>query len=233
MGFADGPPPRPRPLVDPRYDLEIIRDAVGRDKALISMVPFQDQDFHYEALPWATFSFGQTNYRAYVIDRSTGKRLVWFFGTTLDSWTVAVPRCLWSLPWHPCRIRFDCAYDEVARRYSRYAMKTESPWAPAELELEDTGAAPQRLEGFDDMETGLFTLTHPLDGAFHRRDGRLGGYSVWHERLNCTAGKVRRARIGLFERLGLLDAAEQLKPHSVLIQRETEFTIYLPPRRLD
>ena len=33
--------------------------------------------------------------------------------------------------------------------------------------------------------------------------------------------------------LGLVDAAEQQEPHSILIQPETEFTIYLPPRRLE
>ena len=108
----------------------------------------------------------------------------------------------------------------------------ESAWAPAEIELEDTGAPPERLEGFDDLQSGLFVLTHPLEGAFYRRDGQLGGYSVWHERLRCTLGRAVRMHVELFERLGLVDAAEQQKPHSVLIQPETEFTIYLPPRRL-
>jgi hypothetical protein len=226
-------PARLRPLIHPRYELELIADAGGRERALVSMVPFQDQDFHFLAAPWAAFKFGQTNYRAYVVDRKSGARLVWFFGTTLDSWSVAVPRHLWKLPWHSGRIAFDCAYDEAAGRYARYRLRTESSWAPAELELEDTGVRPQSLEGFPDLEKALSVLTHPLQGAFYRRDGGLGGYDVWHERLRCTAGRVVSARIGLFERLGLLDAAEQLKPHSVLLQRETAFTIYLPPRRLD
>jgi hypothetical protein len=226
-------PARLRPLVDPRYDLDYVSDAQGRTRALISAVPFEDQDFHFAVLPRPRFRFGQTNYRAYVADRATGERLVWFFGTTLDSSFVAVPRYAWKLPWHPGSIRFDCAYDDAIRRYSRYRMKTESDWAPVELELEDTGIPPERLEGFDDLETGLFVLTHPLKGVFHRRDGRLGGYSVWHERLRCTAGRVVNANFGLFTRLGLLDAADQSTPHSVLIQRETEFSILLPPRRLD
>ncbi len=225
-------PSRLRPLVHPRYELDCITDAKGRKRALISMVPFQDQDFHCVGLPWARFRFGQTNYRAYIVERSTGKRLVWFFGTTLGSWSVAGPRYLWKLPWHHGRFLFDCEYDDDARRYSRYRMRTESDWAPVELELEDTGSAPESLEGFEDLETGLAVLTHPLEGAFYRRDGRLGGYGVWHDRLRCTLGRVVRLRVDLFERLGLVDAAEQQKPHSVLIQPETEFTIYLPPRPL-
>ena len=225
-------PARLRPLVHPRYDLDLIAGADGRARALISMVPFQDRDFHYAGMPWPRWSFGQTNYRAYVIDKATGRRLAWFFGTTLGSWTVAVPRLAWKLPWHGGDIRFDCAYSETERRYTRYKMATRSAWAPAELELEDTGEAPKRLDGFDDLEKGLVVLTHPLEGVFYRRDGILGGYSVWHDRLALTGGRIRSVRCGLFESLGLVPLEEQQRPHSVLIQRSAEFLIRLPPSRL-
>jgi uncharacterized protein YqjF (DUF2071 family) len=224
------PPERLRPLVDPRFDLDCIVDGKNGRKAMVSMVPFEDQDFHFAGCPWARFHFGQTNYRAYVVERDGPCRAVWFFGTTLGSWTVHVPRQLWKLPWHPGRMRFDCAYDAEAVRYGRYAMHTSAEWAPVELELEDTGRPVERLDGFPDLERGLFILTHPLRGYFHRRDGRLGAYNVWHDRLRCTSARVRNARIGLFDRLGLVPYDEQLEPHSVLVQPLTEFTIYLPPR---
>ena len=38
--------------------------------------------------------------------RHRGERAVWFFGTSLDSFWVGVPRSLWNLPWHPARMRF-------------------------------------------------------------------------------------------------------------------------------
>lgn len=76
-------------------------------------------------------------------------------------------------------------------------------------------------------------VTHPLVGHYHRRDGRLGSYSIWHDRLRLKRARARRAYFALFERLGLLSADEQRTPHSVLVQPEAEFTIYLPPRRLD
>jgi hypothetical protein len=78
----------------------------------------------------------------------------------------------------------------------------------------------------------MVTLTHPLAGAYHRSDGRLGTYSVWHEPLTLTVGRIVRARIGLFDRLGLVPFEQQAEPHSVLIQPLTEFTIKLPPRRM-
>ena len=225
-------PERVRPHVHSRFDLELLPGADGSPKVWISMVPFEDQDFRFVGVPWPKFRFGQTNYRTYVIDRVTGLRVVWFFGASLDSFSVAIPRFVWKLPWHSGRIRFDCRYDAAHGRYANYRMTTRSTWAPVELELEDSGEPVSELAGCDDLEGALVVLTHPLFGVFHRRGGGLGSYSIWHDRLRPTTGKCLRARIGLFDRLGLVRFAEQTKPHSILIQPETEFTIYLPPHRL-
>jgi hypothetical protein len=222
---------RVRPHVHPAFELDSFTGPEGKPVVWVSMVPFEDQDFRFVAARWLKFRFGQTNYRTYVIDRSTGDRAVWFFGTTLDSWTVAIPRHAWKLPWHHGQIRFDCVYDPSVGRYLKYRMTTRADWGPVELELEDSGVPVAALQGFADLEAGLVALTHPLVGVYYRRDRELGTYRVWHERLNCTSGSVSQARIGLFDRLGLVPYEEQSRPHSVLIQHCTEFTIYLPPGR--
>ncbi|MBK7779177.1 MAG: DUF2071 domain-containing protein [Ardenticatenia bacterium] len=221
-----------RPHVHSRFDLDLIRGADGADRALVSVVPFEDQDFHFAALPWWRWRFPQTNYRVYVRDRQTDERLVWFLGTCLDSWTVAVPRLLWRLPWHRGRSRFDCRWNAAAGRYDRWSLRTESDWAPLELELADAGHAPQAVPGFPNLDEAMQVLTHPLQGVFYRQDGRLGSYSVWHAPLQPTAGRLLRARVGLLDRLGILSYAEQEQAHSVLMQPSTLFRIYLPPRRL-
>ena len=226
-------PPEPlRLLIHPRFDLDLIRTAQGAERALVSVVPFEDQDFHFAALPWWRWRFPQTNYRVYVRDRLTGEHLVWFLGTCLDSWTVAVPRLLWRLPWHRGRSRFDCRWDADAGRYTRWSLRTESDWAPLELELADDGQAPQTVPGFADLDRAMQVLTHPLRGVFYRQDGRLGSYSVWHARLRPTTGRLLRARVGLLDRLGILGFADQGQAHSVLMQPSTLFRIYLPPERL-
>jgi hypothetical protein len=166
-----------------------------------------------------------------VQDRETGLQSVWFFGTTLDSITVMVPRHWWKLPWHRGRIRFSC--DIEGDFYRRYEMTTKSTWAPVQLRLEDSGAPVSQLDGFPDLETGMLLLTHPLTGFYRRRDGALGSYEVWHDRLTPRAGGCRKARCGLPDRLGLVPFAQQEKPYSVMLQQQIEFTIYLPPRRLD
>ena len=225
-------PARVRPHVDERYALDVYPGPDGAPRVWVSAVPFEDQDFHVLAAPWARFRMGQTNYRTYVVDRETGARAVWFWGTTLGHWTVAVPHLAWRLPWHHGRVAFDCAWDEEAGRYARYRMRTRSRWAPAALDLEDTGEPVRGVEGWPDLEEGLLALTHPLTGFYRRRDGVLGTYAIWHDRLRPTVGRLRSARFGLFDRLGVVPYAEQARPHSVLVQRSTEFTVYLPPQRV-
>jgi len=211
-----------------RFELDVVNHD-GRDAALVSVVPFVDQDFRFSRLPWFKRRFGQTNYRAYVTDSETGEHVAWFFGTSLDSIAVWVPRYLWKLPWHKANIRFKCNYDSSRGRYQSYRMETNNSWADGCLELEDTGTAPSALKGFADLETGLVLLTHPRRGYFYRRDGKLGSYSIWHNRLQTTVGHVVDARFDLLDRLELVNNRDILSAHSVLIQHQTEFTIYLPP----
>ena len=135
------PPERLRALIPgERFDLELV-SIDGRESALVSAVPFLDVGFHFRALPIPRFSFGQTNYRAYVRDKRSGEPAVWFFGTTLGSPIVAIPRALWRIPWHRARYHFQCEYDAAADRYARYEIDAESDWSPMHLALDDSGAA--------------------------------------------------------------------------------------------
>ena len=202
----------------------------GRPRALVSVVPFMDEDFHFVRCRWPKWNFCQTNYRAYVTDTETGEHVAWFFGTSLDSVSVYLPRFVWKLPWHRARINFDCDYDVEQRKYSTYRMATTRSWADAHLEICDSGVAPHELAGFTDLETGLVLLTHPLRGYYFRRDGKPGSYSVWHERLQTTTANVISARFSLLDRLGLVPLADTSSLHSVLVQPKTDFTIYLPPK---
>ena len=203
----------------------------GQEKALLSVVPFIDVDFTSAVFPFPKFRMGQTNYRIYIVDTLTNEKCVWFLGTTLDSWTRLVPYGLWNLPWYNGKVRFDCRQNEDGS-YARYSMTTEAEWAPARLELVGEPAASLALPGFPDIETGLVYLTHPLRGYYHRRDGKLGTYHVWHKQLQVGAGRMVSASFGLLDRLGLVTTAEQQTPHSILIEPINEFTIYLPPKVL-
>ncbi|MFY0527117.1 DUF2071 domain-containing protein [Archangium gephyra] len=91
----------------PDFEPDTFVLADGRRVAFVSAVPFRDEEFRFGFAPFLRARMGQTNYRAYV--RYRGERAVWFFGTSLDSFWVGVPRSLWKLPWHPARMRFQNA----------------------------------------------------------------------------------------------------------------------------
>jgi hypothetical protein len=218
-------------LIPPRFRLNTV-PIEGVEKALVSVVPFVDVDFTSAIRPLWKFRMGQTNYRIYISDTQTGENCVWFLGTTLDSWTRVVPHSLWKLPWYGGKVQFDCEQG-VDGGYTRYAMTTEATWAPADVVLQSEPGAAIHLAGFPNTETGLVVLTHPLRGYYHRRDGRLGSYHVWHDRLAVSPGKVIRARFGLLDRLGIVPFEEQQRAHSVLLDPRTVFTVYLPPTVVD
>ncbi|WP_233259505.1 DUF2071 domain-containing protein [Ramlibacter sp. WS9] len=221
-------PARFHGVMPPRFRLDTVQ-IDGVEKALISVVPFVDVDFTSAVYPFPKFRMGQTNYRIYIVDSVTNEKCVWFLGTTLDSWTVAVPRHVWNLPWYSGRVRFACEVDSE-NRYVKYAMETQARWAPARVEFTCEKHMELCLPGFPDVESGLVYLTHPLRGYYHRIDGRLGTYRVWHGQLRVNPGKLVSADFGLLERLGLVTLQEQQHPHSILVEPMNEFTIYLPPQ---
>lgn len=224
------PPERLRPHVPDRFDLETF-EIGGRPMAMLSAVPFLDVDFRFRhVLPFLKFEFGQTNHRAYIVDRATGEHCVWFFGTTLGSPVVAIPRLAWGLPWHRARYRIECELDARAGRYLRYEQWIESDWCSGRASLEDTGRPATGLEGFPDDDAMRLVLTHPVTGFFRLRNGRIGTYSIRHPEMRMTLGRAREARFSLYERLGLLSLEEMASPHSVLLCPEVPFQIQLPPR---
>lgn len=222
-----------RKHLHPRFEPACLTVAGRAPRSLVSVVTFLDRDFRFVACPWPTWSFGQTNYRAYVHDTETGEHAVWFFGTCLDSISVWVARYLWKLPWHRARMTFDCRYDADAARYSRFVVTTRSDWSPGNLAITDSGKAPTEIPGVTNFEAGLVLLTHPLRGYFFRRDRELGSYAIWHSRTSLTTGQLQTARYPLLQTMDLVEAGSLDHVHSVLLQPAIDFTIYLPPFKVD
>ncbi|NJN05594.1 MAG: hypothetical protein HC814_03250 [Rhodobacteraceae bacterium] len=155
------------------------------------------------------------------------------FGTTLGSPAVLVPRWLWRLPWHFARYQLNCRYHPEAMCYETFRYNVASRWASAEIDLEDTGEVVTDCEGFGSADEFKLVLTHPVDGYFRRRDGRLGHYSVWHKEMRLTRARPKRLFFSLYEDMGLLSREEMERPHSAFICTEIGFSILLPPRQLD
>ncbi len=207
--------------------LEVERFEIdGRSRALVSAVTFLNTDFYVHFAPFVRLRCEQTNYRAYV--RRGGERAVWFFGTGLASPFVLLPRHAWGLPWHRMRVTRHSRWDGDALRELRWHARAEG--SEERLDVRGTGRPLGRLPGFAGVEATHAVLTHPLVGYVRRRGGSVATYGVWHAKLVMEEAAVHDARFERFEALGLVAPAQA--PHSVLVQRTTEFVVLLPPRRV-
>jgi hypothetical protein len=205
----------------------------GEKMALMSAVPFLDEDFKFTKLfPFKSFRFMQTNFRVYVVDRQTNEQVVWFFGTTLGAYYVYLPKIFWRIPWHYARYRTEFDYDTANKKYNRYQVKSDSEWCSSEINLIDTGDPIEEHAGFENPDAVKLTLTHPIQGFFYRTDNRLGTYSVWHKELEITKGVANGIYFSLYERLGLLSKEEMNDPVSIFICPEIVFQVILPPRQV-
>ena len=168
----------------------------------------------------------QTNYRAYV--RAGGERAVWFLGSTLSSRSVEFPRRLWAMPWHRVDGILEATWDGATCRSWRSMVIGR--WGGMDVELAGTSEPMGLLDGLTDEAEAARLLTHPLAGYYRRLDGRVAGYRVWHAAMHPTRGDAVRARYDVLESAGLITPAQA--PHSVLLERRSDFIVYLPPTLL-
>lgn len=197
----------------------------GTSASLVSAVPFLDRDFHFRFFPLVKVACGQVNYRAYVTFR--GERGVWFFGTSLDSVFVALPRFVWQMPWHRDRISLEGSWD--ADRCESWAFSAAG-WGAGTCRMAATGEPLGRLDGFADLDETIEVLTHPMTGWYQRSRGGLGRYTVWHDVLGVRPCAVDEARFAVFERLGLVEPGAE--PHSAVVARTVHFDVHTPPTKV-
>lgn len=198
----------------------------GRRRAFVSAVTFLNVDFFVRFAPWVKLRAHQTNYRAYV--RRGGTRCVWFFGTSLASVGVFVPRVLWGLPWAHMKTTHQADWDEQG--LGNYRWSAQGGHGVQRLGLRGTGRPMPRLDGFVDAATAHEVLTQPMVGYLRRRERTVVTYSVFHEPFAMEVAEVDDARFELFERVGVVQPGQA--PHSALVQRQIHYDIALPPRRV-
>ncbi len=214
-------------LLPPWIEPDVVALADGRRRALVSAVSFRDVDFRFRLAPFVRLGMLQTNYRAYV--RAGGERAVWFLGSTLTSRSVEVPRRLWSMPWHRVDATLEATWDGAT--CTRWRSTVSGSWGGMDVEVEGTDEPMGTLDGMADEAETARLLTHPLAGYYRRLDGRVAGYRVWHAPMRPARGRLVRGRYDALEQAGLVVAGQT--PHSVLLERRSDFIVYLPPRLLE
>jgi hypothetical protein len=202
-----------------------------KEYALISAVPFKDKDFSfYRISRFPSFNFFQTNFRAYIIDERDNSYSAWFFGTTLGSMTVIIPKKIWNMPWEYAK--YKCSFKQNKEHYIEYKMDFKSKFGDGNIDIESTGNRVKLLSGFKNMAEQVHILTHPIIGYYDLKNGEIGTYEIWHPEIELKEATFNHLYFELFEKLGLLNKSEMMNPHSVLITSKVEFDILLPPRKI-
>jgi hypothetical protein len=225
-----------RKWIHPRFESTTIDvDREFTNQAIISAVIFQEKNFHFPSMKViGNYTFSQTNYRTYTIDRETGQRTVWFFGTTLDHFSIIIPKDIWRFPWHKAKIKLETAFHEGV--YQKYVMNSSSVWGEASLDVIDQGrkADDSDFLGFPDKETALIYLTQPMSGHFYlnKKTPKLGCWEIYHVPMNPNIAKINSnsnlsPSFKVFKDMGLIK--DNQMPYNILLQNEIDYDIYLPP----
>jgi hypothetical protein len=215
-------PDRLAALLPHSFEPDVFTLDDGTACAFVSAVPFRVASLTLGGVR-VPLGFVQVNYRAYI--RRHGVQCVWFFGSSVSSRIVLVPRALYGLPWYFTESSLDAAWvDGVG---SAYALHNTGEWGGADFAGTGTGEAVGRLDGFADLDETLDVLTAPRSGFCLRGDGSLLELRVRHALLQPETATPREASFSVFEDLNL--CAPGAAPHSVLLLRSTTFDV-LPPR---
>jgi hypothetical protein len=193
------------------------------DAAFVSVVPFLDRAFHFRFEPWPHVSCGQVNHRAYVV-APDGRTGVWFFGTSLDSVFVAVPRWLWRMPWYRERV-------VVEMDRATWTAKVDGAFGALDIELRRSDTPLGTPAPFSGAADASGCVIDPALGWYRRtgRRGDTGAYSVWHEPLRLEAATVVRADVALHAALDLVPPGTP--PLWAGVQGTVAFDVHTPPTR--
>jgi hypothetical protein len=217
-------PDRLRLQVPARFTPSTFTLADGTTASLVSVVAFVERDFAFRFAPVVRISGALVDYRAYGhVDGESG---VYVFATSLDHPFVAVPRVLWRMPWRREPVRIDGRWNGDGSAHLHIATDGAGGLA---LDLVGRAGPLGILDGFATADEAVEVLTHPMVG-WYGTDDDLHRYSVWHDVLVPHEATVERARIPVFDALGLGCGAETV--HSALVVERATFDVHTPPRRV-
>jgi hypothetical protein len=186
-----------------------VEEAIINGKAMgwVSVESFLD-------LPGAgQSSFEQTNYRLHAL--RDGKPCRWLMGASLGSLLAVGVRNLWPMPWHLSAMEFHVAYDPAEGCYQSYSLQTQSQWANASWQIEDTG---EWISSEEIQQLPASLRNQAVTNYFLRRDGSEGQQKEHNSDLLFTRGQLTSANCDFLERLGLLNRDEIKRPQFVALQ---------------
>lgn len=134
------------------------------------------------------------------------------------------------MPWEYGK--YNASFTIENNTYSEYSIDFKSKHGVGEVQLQSTCEKMKIHSGFTSLEEQLLILTHPVTGYYYLKNGQIGSYEIWHPQMELYEGKSQKIYFELFENLGFLSREEMNEAHSILMTKEIEFDILMPPRKL-
>jgi uncharacterized protein YqjF (DUF2071 family) len=224
------PPERVRSYVPAQIELDVRRDAHGTPWALVSAVMFENHGAG-PAAPWLRClrgTFPQVNYRLYV--RRDGRAGAWFFRVVMGTPQAAIQRRVFHAPTYSAAFSVRHEWDPARAVYRTYRFQCPAP--PHRLTA-DLAAGAALVPGplFVSADEMTAWLTMRPDGYFHDPAGRYLSYMpVRHDAMQPVPGRMIEFSSEVFDRLGVVPAAEQAHPYAVFFQPAIDFFGEYPRR---
>jgi hypothetical protein len=197
---------------------------VGGDITFISLVVLRSNRVRLGSFPVFNFNYNQLNIRTYVVDPISGQPAVYFIKSGVTSRFISLATNAIGIPWKDIDliIEFNSAEEfrnvKISGKWEGYfSFKAQAEANPLTLPLL-----------FQDRKSAVDFLIRPLIG-FSGDSRRLVRFTIQHPEVQPESWTLKELNCPLFTNLVEVDLNN---PHSVFFLPTADFSIYLPPKRI-
>jgi uncharacterized protein YqjF (DUF2071 family) len=220
------PAARLRAHVPDRFHLETFSSESGEEHAFVTTTSFCNRQIHWSWARYPAHDFDQMTFRTYVVHK--GRRGSYFIGTYVSTRLSFIGQSAVAANSFLADFEIDVRGD--ATGYPRYSTSATARHGQTSFSLEATDH-PEAKHPFTTGEEHAQFITYRLHGFARNPLGFQTYGPIDHRRMSPWSGTLLSGRFDFWERLGVLEAEEFLRPYSVLVEPAVRFTLR-PPRPL-
>jgi hypothetical protein len=210
-----------QPLVPNALELA----AVGNNMAFISLVALRSARVRVSSFPVIRFNYNQFNIRTYVIDPLSGQPAVYFIKSGVTSKFISMATNTIGIPWQYIGLTIDL----VGSKDTRSAIISGNWLDNFILKVQADANSSCVPSLFQDRKSAVDYLVRPLIG-FAGDCQRLVRFTIRHPEVQPESWSLEGLDWPLLKEL--VDVDNIMKPHSVFFLPESDFSIFLPPQRI-
>lgn len=214
----------PAKILQPLVPKALKLATVGDDVAFISLVALQSTRVRLPSFPILKFNYNQFNIRTYVIDPISGQSAVYFIRSGVTSRFISLATSTAGIPWERIELTNDFNGPEEVR-----SARINGDWEGSFFLRVHSGADSSAVPSFfQDRKSAIDFLIRPLIG-FSGDSRRLVRFTIQHPEVQPESWVLEELDCPVFRSLVEIDLNN---PHSVFFLPTADFSIYLPPKRI-